>query len=219
MAREDISGKVFGEWTAIKYKEGSGTRHPKWECVCSCGKKRFIDYYALTGGRSSSCGCVNASFIGDIKRTHGKSKTQIYQIWAGIISRCCNPNIPNYCDYGGRGITVCDRWRNSFEKFYSDMGDRPRGMSIERIDNDSVYSPENCKWATRAEQSRNRRNNRHLTLNGQTRCLSEWSKITGLHPITITSRLNRGWSEERALTEELNKTQNKKARSVQHGLI
>lgn len=219
MAMEDITGRSFDAWTALRFIEGSGSKHPKWKCVCKCGNVRDIDYYALTGGRTRSCGCLRQKLIGEKTRTHGKARTKIYSIWVGIITRCCNPNTPNFCDYGGRGITVCDRWRNSFENFYSDMGERPRGMSIERIDNDAGYSPENCKWATRAEQSRNRRNNRRLTLNGETRCLAEWSKITGLNPITITSRLKRGWSEERALTEKLKKTQNKKARSVKHGLI
>jgi hypothetical protein len=115
-------------------------------------------------------------------------------------TRCTNPNVPNYKDYGGRGIAVCERWR-SFEAFLADMGPRPGlGYSIERINNDGDYEPGNCRWADRAQQSNNRRNNRLLTWNGETKTLAEWSRTTGLDYAALLARLNRGWSVERALS-------------------
>lgn len=130
---------------------------------------------------------------------HGKRHERIYQIWCGMIQRCRNPSNPFFPEYGGRGIFVCHRWCN-FQNFYEDMGDPPEGMSIERIDNDRGYEPENCKWATRVEQNRNRRRKRILTVNGESKSMSEWAEIYGLKDRTIWQRLSKGWTEEEAVT-------------------
>jgi hypothetical protein len=128
-------------------------------------------------------------------------RTPEYEAWASMKKRCYNPRSPYYKDYGARGIRVCVRWLEGFEYFYDDMGPRPgNDYSLDRIDNDSDYEPENCRWADRITQSRNRRNNHVLTVNGIAKTITEWGEITGIHRRTITSRLNRGWHPEDAIT-------------------
>lgn len=120
-----------------------------------------------------------------------------------MIARCCNPKSQVYENYGGRGITVCERWLESFENFFADMGVCPTGLSIDRIDNDGPYSPENCRWATDKEQGRNKRTCRFLEMNGERLPLSEWAERLGIPENTIRNRLRRGWSDERTLTEPI----------------
>ena len=115
-----------------------------------------------------------------------------------MMQRCYIETVPNYASYGGRGIRVCERW-HQFENFYKDMGDRPEGMSLDRIDNNGDYEPSNCRWTTFKTQHANRRNNRNLTLNGHTKCIAEWANELNLHPATIRNRLRRGASDEEAL--------------------
>lgn len=142
------------------------------------------------------------------QKPHGNTKhgyagrgkqTKTYMIWGGMIARCTNPKDKSYPRYGGRGIDVCARWR-TFENFLADMGEKPEGMSIERIDNSRGYFPENCRWIPLAEQSRNRRNVRLLTFNGKTRNLTEWSKEVGIDRETLLSRIKKGWDAEKVLT-------------------
>lgn len=131
--------------------------------------------------------------------THGMSYSPIYRIWRAMLNRCENPNVVAYRDYGGRGIIVCERWR-TFENFYADMGERPEGRSLDRIDNDGPYSPANCRWASRSEQSRNRRDRRKITVLGETKTIAEWAETSGLRLGTIWARLDKGWSELAAVT-------------------
>lgn len=130
---------------------------------------------------------------------HGKSFTRVYGIWSGIKARCLNPNVKQYPDYGGRGITICERWM-TFDNFLSDMGDPPDGMSIERLNNDDGYHPGNCKWASRVEQGRNKRGNRIIEVNGVSKTLAEWADISGLSVGALWLRLAKGWGAEQAVT-------------------
>jgi hypothetical protein len=130
---------------------------------------------------------------------HGMTNSPEYEVWRAMKKRCSVKTVSNYADYGGRGIKVCERWQ-SFVNFIADMGTRPSGMTLERIDNDGDYSPENCRWATIAEQHTNMRSNRLLTLNGMTKTLTEWAHDIGMKPNTLLFRIRSGWSEERALT-------------------
>lgn len=136
--------------------------------------------------------------------SHGHAKvgfrTPEYTTWLHMRERCKNPKCKDYGRYGGRGISVCERW-NSFENFFSDMGDRPRGLTLERKDSNKNYTPENCKWASRAEQSKNKSSSKILTHNGKTQCASVWAEELGINRYTIYNRIGRyGWSIERALT-------------------
>ncbi len=130
---------------------------------------------------------------------HGMGNAPIYQLWFGMRSRCETKSNSGYYAYGARGIKVCDRWQK-FENFYADMGPRPEGMSLDRINNDGDYCPENCRWATRKEQAQNRRNNVFLTLKGETKCMSDWAKQYSISPALLWLRLKKGMSLEKALS-------------------
>lgn len=152
-------GEKFGRLTvlgAVHRGQGRAGRY-EWICRCDCGKMRIVKQHALKSGHTQSCGCYNQERVSQTHRRHRRSYTTAYVNWANMLQRCGNPKHPSYSRYGGRGITVCDRWK-TFENFYADMGERPSpNHSIDRKDNDKGYSPGNCRWATRTEQLLNTR--------------------------------------------------------------
>jgi predicted nucleic acid-binding Zn-ribbon protein len=137
--------------------------------------------------------------LSEVNTNHGQSNSKEYRIWSHMKTRCYNLNSQYYHRYGGRGISVCDRWLNSFENFYADMGECPEGYSIDRIDNDKGYCPENCRWATRTEQQNNKSDNVVLTIYGKTMSLNDWCRDTGQNYMTVYGRLKRGWTPEEAI--------------------
>jgi hypothetical protein len=157
MRRIDLVGKRFGRWTVLEMerdrRDGLGIM---WLCRCDCGTTRHVSGRHMRRGASVSCGCLKAERQALRNRTHGMFGVPEYHSWSGMIQRCTNPGNPSYANYGGRGITVCERWR-SFKDFLLDMGRRPKGTSIDRIDNDGSYEPGNCRWATRTVQNSNKR--------------------------------------------------------------
>jgi len=174
----------------------------KWLCRCGrCGIEFVARLNNVKSGHTSSCGCLQLA----LATTHGQADTPEYVAWRDCRNRCNNPNTHNFADYGGRGISVCKRW-DDLENFLADMGPRPEGCSLDRIDNDLGYSPENCKWSTNSEQSRNKRNNRYIEAWGITLLLCEWAEISGLNQRTISSRIDRGWTPEDAITTHLRGT-------------
>jgi hypothetical protein len=196
----DLTGQVFGRLTA-RLIDRSGKRI-RWVCDCECGGKAVVAVSDLIGSHTRSCGCLWRETVPGHNASHRRTGSYLHRIWGLMIQRCHNPNNPAYPKYGGRGIVVCQRWRESFEAFAADMGERPTDRhSVERKNNDGNYNPENCVWATRSEQARNRKSSRLLTLDGVTRTAAEWSEITGLMSWTIRQRIDRyGWTVERALT-------------------
>lgn len=196
----DIKGLKFGRLTVVKFI-GKHTGNFFWECLCSCGKSTTVRSSSLKRGKVVSCGCYGAQRVIEAKTKHGLAGTREYVAWASIIHRCTNQNAKGWKDYGGRGITICDRWR-SFTNFIADVGMGAfAGCTIERIDNNGSYEPGNVRWATRKEQARNRRSNRHLTFKGRTKPIAAWADEVGVSAKVIYLRLFYGWSTERALTQ------------------
>lgn len=177
--RIDLTGRRFGRLLVISF-HSSQNYISKWLCRCDCGMEKVINGGSLTTGKVVSCGCYRI----ETHTKHNMSYSPEYRTWAGIKSRCYNPKAPRYPNYGERGITVCDRWLESFDNFYADMGDRPsKDYSIERLDVNGNYEPSNCKWATRTEQQHNIRKQQNNTsgANGV-----EWVERLGKYRARIT---------------------------------
>jgi hypothetical protein len=201
----DLGGQRFGRLQAVSF-DGTGHGKTWWICICDCGNEKRVAYAHLVLGLVRSCGCLRkqtaAKHIRSIAMKHGicsGGTPRWYQIWSGMMQRCYHRNSPRFDRYGGRGITVCDRWHNP-TSFHSDMGDPPEKMSLDRIDNDAGYSPENCRWASARQQQNNRSDTRRTTFNGETMSASEWAQRLGITKATMYWRL-RTWPIERALTE------------------
>lgn len=167
--------------------------------LCECGVVSFKRMRSVTSGHSKSCGCLQRKTASEVRKTHGLTRISggrrnpIYAAWQQMIRRCTSEKYFQYKDYGGRGISVCERWSSSFSNFISDMGEKPSPeMTIERIDNNGNYCPENCKWATRKEQARNRRSNVMLTFNGKTQCVTDWAEETGTKVTSVRGRIKSG---------------------------
>jgi len=196
----DRTGLRFGRLVVLGFAGKRGTNN-FWLCRCDCGQEKEVAWSALGAGLTRSCGCLRDELIRTQCRTHGRARTPEYVSWCSMINRCTNEADKTYQNYGARGITICERWRHSFENFFADMGKKPSsGHSIDRIDNDGHYTPENCRWATALQQSRNRRRRHRVTFRGETHCLTEWAEITGLKFSLLSDRFKAGWPPELALT-------------------
>ncbi len=196
---KDIRGKRFGRLIVSEYA-GRRSRRILWHCLCDCGQMTIVQGGNLHTGHTTSCGCFARDQQRLTKLKHGMYGTPEYRSWSGAKERCSNPNDSRFERYGGRGIKMCQRWRDSFAVFFADMGKRPAKHSLDRIDNDGNYEPDNCRWATNTEQSRNRKQNKLLTLHGETHCIATWADMLDLDRCNIYARISRGWSTEMALT-------------------
>lgn len=193
----DITGKQFGRLTAISRSErcsASGSAY--WVFKCTCGKQIEANGSSVRNGSIKSCGCLHAEMAqkqGKSKRTHGQEPRRLYNIWMGMRQRCSNPNAPKYALYGGRGITVCLEWVNSFETFrdWALANGYATELSLDRIDNSKGYTPDNCRWATQKQQQRNRRNNHRVLCAGKVVSMAEAAEITGVNYNTLKNRARR----------------------------
>lgn len=207
--KESLIGKVFGRLTVLSQAEDhispSGRRYDQWWCQCSCGSDPFIVAGSSLryGNHTRSCGCLDQETKASRATKHGDSYTKLYRIYISMIRRCHNVNDKRYHDYGERGISVCQEWKNNyvaFKKWAINAGYQ-EGLSIDRKDNNKGYCPENCRWATPKIQSNNMRKNHIIEYNGQQKTIAEWADITGISYNTLYGRLYRGWTVTDALTK------------------
>lgn len=164
----DLTGKTFGRLTVFKIFEKKYKDKYYWKCICKCGKQALVEGSKLRSGHTKSCGCITLC-------AGGVSDTLVHVRWRAMLARCYNPKNRGYKNYGGRGITVCDSWRNDFWNFVNDMGEPKEGMTLDRVDNNGNYEPLNCRWVTMKEQNNNRRTNHKITAFGETLTLAQWS--------------------------------------------
>lgn len=194
MKRIDHTGSRFGSWTAIALDRTNGHR-TWWRVRCDCGTEAVVRADSLTGGGSVRCTSCQAALSSQVHSTHGMSHGPEWRSWSAMRDRCEREGATGYSIYGGRGVRVCDRWA-SFELFFADMGPRPPGTTLDRIDPDGHYEPNNCRWATALEQNRNRRRTVFLEANGQRKALSDWAERLGVSHITLYKRYAAGWSHD-----------------------
>lgn len=203
----DLTGRVFGRLTVIE-RAGSVRNNRAWICRCECGTTKTLlsPNLTLEIGGTKSCGCLRR----DARKTHGYARIHDtapeYKIWVAIKDRTTKEHNKSYASYGGRGIDICERWRNSFQAFIDDVGRRPeKSLTLDRIDNNGNYEPGNCRWATRKTQSSNRRVTLKLTWNNETLSIADWAAKTGMSYRCLYSRIHKGWSTERAMTTPVGK--------------
>lgn len=201
MRKIELTGQKFGRLKVLHEcgKDNRGER--LWYCKCDCGKEIIVLSSNLRSNHTTSCGCYRAENVKTVNKTHGFSNTKIYHVWQSIKRRCALKSCKDYPNYGGRGITICSDWTNNFLSFYNwaIANGYAENLTIDRIDTNGNYEPNNCRWVTLQTQANNKRNNRMLTFNGETHTMKEWSKITGINYNTLNSRVRRGLADEYVL--------------------
>lgn len=203
----DLSGMRFGRLKVIRESDKSihkKNTHIKWLCLCDCGNYVDVASNSLKNGATQSCGCYHSKRVIESHTKHGLCYSRLHSIHTGIKQRCYNPNAPRYDRYGERNITVCDEWlgENGFITFYkwAMANGYSDNLTIDRIDNDKGYSPDNCRWVTVAVQNNNKSTSHFITVNGVTHTIAEWAEINGIDKRTIVNRIRLGWNEEDAVT-------------------
>lgn len=210
MKRINITGQKFNKLLVVSFaytQKGNGRNyHSFYNCICDCGKSCIVDGAKLRNGHTQSCGCYRHERQIEANTKHNGRKTRLYIVWCNMKGRCYNPNDKRFRNYGGRGITVCNEWKNDFDafrKWAESAGYNPkaeRGVcTLDRIDNNKSYSPENCRWVNNQIQANNKSNNKNITYKGETKTISEWARIIGIKNDTLQSRLSKNWSVEKAI--------------------
>lgn len=205
---KDLTGKQFGEWTVLELCGKNKYMERLWKCKCSCGAIAEVTSRSLIGGYSKSCRNCAYKKNGENQKKHGMSRSRVYKIYNGMLNRCYNKNNYTFEHYGGRGITVCDEWMGEygFKNFYEwslENGYEPT-LTIDRIDVNGNYEPNNCRWADAKTQANNKRNNINITYNGKSQTLAQWSKELEINFYTLYARIEkRNWNIERAFTTKI----------------
>ena len=211
-----LKGDKFNRLTAIKFDHKDKGYNQFWIFRCDCGNEKIIKVSHFKSGDTKSCGCLQresakvaalkvqslaAKAAAIVNRKHGMYREGVYFSWDAMKQRCLNPNNSRYKDYGGRGITICEEWLK-FENFYKDIGDKPKGLTLDRIDNNGNYCKENCKWSNSKEQHNNTRKNHLLTYKNKTQTIAQWARELEMNYGTLFARLKRGWDIERAFNKK-----------------
>lgn len=201
--RIDLTGQKVGRLDVIAPHRKEGVEKLFYECRCECGNTRIVGAQNLRRGMTKSCGCLQKERTRQASLKHGVSRTSIHNVWSSMLQRCNDAGHHAYSDYGGRGIKVCDRWLK-FENFLADMGMPPqKGLTLDRFpNNDGNYEPGNVRWATKKEQANNRRSSRILAFNGESMTIAQWEDRQGFRRGLINTRLQDGWTVERAITQK-----------------
>ena len=219
--KKDLTGMKFGMLTVLHEAERDSRRKVTWHCRCDCGKELDVLSCYLLGGKKKCCGCSTWDILSAKNRRHGETNTRLHKTWQNMRNRCRNKNSKDYPDYGGRGIKVCDDWINSYESFrdWAVVSGYSDGLSIDRIDVNGDYCPENCRWVTQKEQSRNTRRNIHVEKDGFSGCLLDYCVLNDLNYHTVISRLNLGWPIEEAIssTDTIKNYRKKEIMLTYHG--
>jgi hypothetical protein len=199
-----LIGKKFNHLTILKFDTPGLHGRTRFLCQCDCGNMTTVQWNNIQSNSIKSCGCYH------IQRStvHGKCGTQVYRCWRNMKERCLNPNNTEYVNYGGRGITIYEPWIHSFEKWYSYVGEPPTAKhTLNRIDNNKGYEPGNVQWATQKEQANNKSTNHLIEFHGTTKTFMQWSEKLSISRLTLSSRLRRGWSVQKAFTTPIKKSQ------------
>lgn len=197
-----LDGLKVNHLTVIERTDERRGSSVKWLCECVCGKKFTVTAHVLKAGKIKSCGCKTKEILRAARMRHGQTYSPEWNSWSSMLERCHSKSHKSYADYGGRGIRVPHRWMH-FEYFLEDMGKRPKGTTLERIDNNKDYGPDNCRWATPKEQASNRRNSRVVEHNGKSLTVCQWADLFGIPRDTFIWRLNNGWGMDKATTTPL----------------
>ena len=206
--------RVGGRLCFVREVERVSPKVRRAEFLCDCGTTVVVNIAYVVHGNTHSCGCLKSELVGQKNTKHQHAvrgeQTGAYRSWAAMKQRCNDPNSDNYDNYGGRGITVCSRWDNSFEEFYKDMGDRPAYGTIERVDNSRGYEVGNCRWATKQEQTLNTRRNVFVEHDGKRATISQWCSELGITYALVKGRRKAGWSLQDALFKPIDVTKRHK---------
>ena len=198
----DVLNKRFGRLSVIERVDNNKHGQARWRCRCDCGNEVIVTGYKLTSGHTRSCGCLKIESTGNQRRTHGDTGSRLYVCWQHMKNRCNNPLDKYFCNYGGRGISVCPEW-DSYEKFkeWAFAHGYRDDLTLDRIDVNGNYCPENCRWTTMQEQQNNRRNNHYVEFCGEVHTLADWARIIGINRDVLQMRINKlKWSVEKAFT-------------------
>lgn len=201
----DLTDKRFGRLTVINFSFNK-SRKSYWKCKCDCGNIKIVEEYKLKSGHTKSCGCLSKENLKKLMKNsikHNLTDTRIYRTWQNMKNRCYNKKVKSYKNYGGRGIKVCEEWKNNFMSFYNwaiNNGYK-EDLTIDRINNNGNYEPNNCRWITKEEQANNKRNNHFLTYQNQTLTINQWSKKLNIPRETIKTRINNNLEINKILSK------------------
>lgn len=202
MKSKNLINKRFGKLLVVE-KSNIKSQKVYWKCLCDCGKTTHVTTSNLTCNRIKSCGCLKINKLIERSSIHSKRNTKLYEVWKTIKQRCLNKNNYSYHNYGGRGIKICDEWKNDFMSFYnwSMENGYKEGLTIDRINNNGNYEPSNCRWTTRLVQCNNTRSNRYITINNETKTLADWCRIYDISYNLVKQRETRyNWDIIKAIT-------------------